>query len=164
MIKTKRLLHIFEWICYTTVVGACVGGIYIWTRPLAVELTPESVSTSSTESIPKVDIKFPDDYSAYEVKFKSRDLFFSETPPEPAANNGQPALSLDGFPANIRVVAILLGKPAQVVLEDTSINKTYFVTEGKDNDGIGLSRLDKNTVVVNYHGQNVPVALKNPGR
>ncbi len=113
-------------------------------------------------TIPKVDIKFPDDYSAYEARYNGRDLFFVN-PLEPLpGNTGVSAFSLDGFPANVRVLALMLGKPARVVLEDAAASKTYFLTEGQDSDGITLSRLDRNTVVVDYRGQKVPVSLKQP--
>ena len=63
------------------------------------------------------------------------------------------------LPSHLKVVGIVIANPPQVIIEDTSSKQTYFISEGKLQAGIRITRVDKNQIIVNYEGQNISVPI-----
>jgi hypothetical protein len=57
------------------------------------------------------------------------------------------------LPAQFKVVGLVLDGKAQLILEDTQLKRTYFITQARGDGGFTLVRGDQGRVEVNYQGQ-----------
>ena len=57
------------------------------------------------------------------------------------------------------MVGILIAHPSQIIIEDTLVNKTYFIDEGSAQAGIKIVRVNNDQMVINYQGQDIPVPI-----
>jgi len=87
---------------------------------------------------------------------QARDIF-SLTVPSPTAV--MPSTPKGQLPDHLKVVGILVGKPSQIVIEDTSVSSTYFINEGHPQNGIRIVRVEPNQMVINYQGQDIDISI-----
>ena len=86
-----------------------------------------------------------------------RDLFSTA----PIDNrSGQAANTPAGqLPGYLKIVGIVVAHPSQIIIEDTSANKTYFVDEGTEQDGVKIVRVSNDRMTISYLGQEIPVGI-----
>ncbi len=63
------------------------------------------------------------------------------------------------LPAHLKIVGILIAHPSQIIIEDSFAHKTYFIDEGNPQAGIKIVRVNKDQMVINYQGQDIPVPI-----
>ena len=63
------------------------------------------------------------------------------------------------LPEHLKIVGILIGHPSQIIIEDTFASKTYFIDENDPQAGIKIVSAAKDQIVINYQGQDIPVAV-----
>ena len=63
------------------------------------------------------------------------------------------------LPDHLKVVGILIAHPSQIIIEDSSVNKTYFIDEANPQGGIKIVKVGPDQMVINYQGQNIPVPI-----
>jgi len=98
-------------------------------------------------------------YEIYAVKIKKRDLFSSSINSSDFAQLSG-TFSEGALPSNLKVVGIILGKPVEVVLEDTALHQTIFIKQGQINNNISIEKVDGQQLILNYQGQQVSILLK----
>ncbi|MBI2104553.1 MAG: hypothetical protein HYT90_03080 [Candidatus Omnitrophica bacterium] len=89
----------------------------------------------------------------------SRPLF---APPaaSAAAEPSKPSGSAAQLASRLTLMGIVAGHPAQAIIEDSTTQKTYFVTEGQMVvDGAVLEQVLDNRVVLNLAGERVELGL-----
>jgi type II secretory pathway component PulC len=64
------------------------------------------------------------------------------------------------LPGHLKIVGILVAHPAQIVIEDSFTNKTYFIDEGNPQAGIKIVQVSKDQIIINYQGQDISVPIK----
>jgi hypothetical protein len=88
---------------------------------------------------------------------QSRDLF-SITPA--VSPNGPGESTPKGqLPAHLKIVGIVIAHPAQIIIEDSLLNQTYFIDEGNPQAGIKIVKVGKDKMVINYQGQDIDVSV-----
>jgi hypothetical protein len=85
-----------------------------------------------------------------------RDIFSLTTPTPDGAVESTPKGQL---PDHLKVVGVLIAHPSQIVIEDTSLGATYFIDEGKSQDGIKVVKVGREQITVNYQGQDIPIPV-----
>lgn len=63
------------------------------------------------------------------------------------------------LPAHLKVVGILVSNPSQIIIEDTYVNKTYFIDEGQTQAGIKIAKVNKDQMIINYQGQDIALPI-----
>jgi len=63
------------------------------------------------------------------------------------------------LPVHLKIVGILVAHPSQIIIEDTLVNKTFFIQEGSPQDGIKIVRVSKGQMVIYYQGQDISVPI-----
>ncbi len=96
--------------------------------------------------------RVPNSYDFYKNQSTFRDPFSIANAKDLSEPVGQ-------LPANLKVTGILTGSSPEVVLEDSSTNQVYFVNE-RSTDGISISEVQQDKILLNYHGQIVEVKMK----
>lgn len=120
----------------------------------------DSLGSGQVQATPEVpplfDLNAQPDETALEA-IRSRDLFSAA--PAQAPDQQVPTEQL---PANLKVVAIVIAGTPQIVVEDTTAQQTYFVSEGKPAGGIALRHADRHTIIIDYQGQNIALPVSDP--
>jgi type II secretory pathway component PulC len=101
---------------------------------------------------PVFDLK-PYDASA---STQARDIFSLSTDNPSGAVENTPKGQL---PDHLKIVGILIAHPSQVIIEDSLVNKTYFIDEGTLQAGIKIVSVGKDQMIINYQGQNISVPV-----
>jgi hypothetical protein len=86
-----------------------------------------------------------------------RDVF--SIAPAETGNGGLENTPAGQLPQYLKIVGIVIAHPSQIIIEDTSANKTYFIDEGSIQDGIKIARVLKDRMIINYLGQDIPVPV-----
>jgi len=63
------------------------------------------------------------------------------------------------LPSHLKVVGIVVGHPSQIIIEDSSANKTYFIDENTPQGDIKIVKVSKKLMIINYQGQDIPVPI-----
>jgi len=114
-------------------------------------------SIGLVSSSPKFDLK-PYEASA---DVQARDIFSLG---QAAGTSGAVENTPKGqLPDHLKVVGILIANPSQIIIEDNSANKTYFIDEGRPQAGIKIVRVNNNQMVINYQGQDISVPITQNG-
>ena len=88
---------------------------------------------------------------------QTRDIF--SLTPDTAAPGAVANTPKGQLPANLKVVGIVVSKPSQIIIEDSSANTTYFVTEGNPQGSIKIVKVSPDQMVINYQGQDIDVPI-----
>jgi type II secretory pathway component PulC len=112
-------------------------------------VTPEEVATSELKP-----------YDFYAQQIENRDLFTISTVPTSVSEANKPLIPEGQLPPNLKVVGIDLGARPLVVIEDTSANKTFFITQESAQEGISIQSVEKKKIFLSYQGQLIEIALK----
>ena len=108
--------------------------------------------TSLISAVPVLDSK----PNGAAVSVQSRDIFsLSDIGPSGTVENtpkGQ-------LPAHLKIVAMLIANPSQIVIEDAFAKKTFFIDTDHPQDGIKMVSAGNGQMVVNYQGQDITVPL-----
>ena len=86
-----------------------------------------------------------------------RDIFSLSTDINPAgADENTPQGQL---PGHLKIVGIIIADHPQIIIEDSSSKKTYFIDEGKPQDGIKIVRAENEQMIINYKDQDISVPI-----
>lgn len=139
--------------------GCCVYVIVFLFTKNQDNFMPEKSNIISKKALglvapaPVFDLK-PYDTSA---NAQGRDIFSSTTTVSPTGTvENTPKGQL---PAHFKIVGIVIAHPSQIIVEDSFVNKTYFIDEGGTQAGIKIVRVDKDKMTINYQGQNIDVPI-----
>ena len=105
-----------------------------------------------TDSIVPAD----DSLESYTNKIASRDIFSSASPSVPFV----PSAGETELPVNLKVVGIVVGKPSEIIIEDSSVHQTYFIPEGQSQGGITLQKISDGSALLLSQGKTVVVKIK----
>jgi hypothetical protein len=147
----------FEIVLISLIVGALgYSGLFFLKNQQGLAL--KALAPASEKLVPTIvdDEGKPYDYYASQVEARDIFGFAVKQPTGEGILNNMPSGQL---PGNFKVVGIILSKPVEVILEDTSAKQTYFVKEGKPQGGISIESVQGDTVFLNYQGQSVQVKL-----
>ena len=143
-------------ILFIAVTLGCVVymGYFLLVARRSPVLMDDGSSTKDTAvDPPALDLK---PYETLAAGIQTRDIFSSG--PMDAA--GVLAQTPKGqFPAHLKVVGIVIARPAQIIIEDSDSKQTYFISEHDPQAGIKIARVDKDQIIVNYQGQNISVPI-----
>ena len=107
-------------------------------------------------------LRVPKSLDLYTFQINQRDIFSATT----GNAQSQPALqtaagsSVAQLPASYKIVGIVLGKPSEVVIEDTSLKQTLFMLEGETQGDIKVEHIDKDGVTLIFQGQTQQLKIK----
>ena len=65
------------------------------------------------------------------------------------------------LPSQLKVVAVIIGSPSQIVIEDSADKNTYFVEEGKSDGPFELKSVSNHKIRLNYQGQLIELPVNN---
>jgi type II secretory pathway component PulC len=108
-------------------------------------------------------------FSVYESQLGQRNLFQAPEPkvpvaqpqPEDAGLEQEPVvLTSDTLPEHLKVVGIIVGKPSEVVIEDTKAQQTFFIQEGDNIGDFAMQRLGEDKIIIKYQGQNFQIPIR----
>lgn len=143
--------------CIILTVASCVY-IAFFLLSKAKEIDVSDVSADVSEKDPSylppppvVDVK------SYDIT-NSRDVFSlaSEVGPSGVVDKTPKG----ELPQHLKVVGVMVSHPSQIIIEDTFLNKTFFISEGETQDGIKIAEVDKNQMIINYQGEDITVPIK----
>ncbi|MBF0510785.1 MAG: hypothetical protein HQL13_00480 [Candidatus Omnitrophica bacterium] len=87
---------------------------------------------------------------------QTRDIFSLPA----STTTGNAALPPKGqLPGNLKVVGIVIASGAQVVIEDSSKNTTYFIDERHPQGGIKIVNVQKDKIIINYQEQDIALPV-----
>ena len=87
---------------------------------------------------------------------QARDIFSLSTD----SNGGVVEATPKGqLPSHLKVVGIVISHPSQIIIEDSAVNKTYFVDEAHADGGIKIVKVGTDQMIINYQGQDISVAV-----
>jgi hypothetical protein len=93
----------------------------------------------------------------YTLSVDARDVFsLNPVNPSGAEATQTPKGQL---PDHFKIVGILIAHPSQIIIEDSLVNKTFFINEGTPQDGISIVRVGRDQMVINYQGQNISIPV-----
>ncbi len=171
--KSGSILNFVQWILIASILGSLsfVGIIFsTWDKDvdeiLSLEdsIRPYRGSKSDVLSSSK---KFSD----YARTFDKRDVFGSPyqrkiveesaiLEPETVVESEPVVVRRENLPDHLKVVAVLVGKGAEVVLEDTTTQQTIFLKEGEQKEDLRLEQVLKDRILVEYQGDSIEVLLE----
>ncbi|MEI8012845.1 MAG: hypothetical protein WCI27_10285 [Candidatus Omnitrophota bacterium] len=157
MKKINRLLKYIEY--FFIVIGVFACGYIIFS--LAVQKDDADLGHRDGTDKIKNGVDLPD------LRFKS----FEKSVPPPASRDFFASVKTASAVSAARdaktavkgrhkVVGILIGPPAQVVIEDREKKRTYFIEQGQTQDEISLQSVDKEKFVISYKGTLLVITLK----
>jgi len=123
--------------------------------------TSNSINNSNVETqkiavlapSPLVDLNYMGGYS----NGQARDIFTIVTDVQSTGNvDSTPKGQL---PDHLKVVGLIIGHPSQIIIEDSMVNQTYFIEEGKPQAGINIVKVDPDKMIINYQGQSIPIPV-----
>ena len=103
-------------------------------------------------------------YEYYKNDFEQRDLFSSvqnNAVASPHTSTGPPETT-EGFPSHLRVTAIVLGNPSDVVIEDKNTKSSLFLKEGESAGDLKVLQVSKDAVSINYFGKKYQLTVERP--
>ena len=109
------------------------------------EITQEKITPSDAGPIKTVE-----PYEQYSQDIGSRSIFDSGPAVEQAASVSN--VSVDSM-KDIKVVGIISGEKVQAVIEDTKLNKTYYVTKSQTIGEMRIEDIAEGKVVISYQGK-----------
>lgn len=88
----------------------------------------------------------------------SRDIFSLTAEVSPS---GVVEKTLKGeLPEHLKVVGIIVAHPPQIIIEDSFLNKTFFINQGEPQDGINIVQVNRDQMIISYQGQDISVPIK----
>jgi type II secretory pathway component PulC len=125
--------------------------------------SPEVEVRQKTEEIvvPKVVLDVPIDESVY-TNIQNRNIFSSAAAQPANAGANNVSTPTGQLPAHLKVVGLVIGEPSQVIIEDTTLSQTHFISEGHPQAGISIARVNKNEIIINYQGETISLPIQNP--
>ena len=90
------------------------------------------------------------------VNTQARDIFSLSTDSAGAVLEATPKGQL---PNHLKVVGIVVAHPSQIIIEDSLVNKTYFIDETHPDGGVKIVKTGRDQMIINYQGQDIPVAI-----
>ena len=152
------IIHLVQRVSMILTLGCCIYLIFFLlfkTHDNSISVENNNAPLKDTDLVsptPVLSLKS----NTTSVSVQARDIFsLSGVGPSGALENtpkGQ-------LPAHLKVVAILIANPSQIVIEDTYAKKTYFVDEDHPQNGIKIARVSKKQIVINYQGQEITVPV-----
>ncbi len=148
----QRLSMILTVCCFLYVV------IYLFSKDQdnASSQTRDIIPSTSTAMVAPVSVL---DLNPYVASPNARDIFSMDTTAGPAGTQAVQNTPKGQLPDHLKVVGILVADPAQIIIEDTSANTTYFIEQGHPQAGIRIVRVNKDQMIINYQGQDIPVPI-----
>ncbi len=143
-------------------------------QPKEAGVIQEKIKKEISSSIPTPKDSYeisPEPPIVFDEKLFSKPIFKSQTPnlrssPLPFPMGSRGLIAPGSFPAGsaaafgslgtgsaveqLRYIGILPGEPPQVVLEDGTKHKTYYLSLGQSEDGIAVEDIGAETVTVSY--------------
>jgi hypothetical protein len=152
------IIHLIQRLSMVLTLGCCIYLVFF-----LLFMGREGFGTAETNHAPLKNVNLaspapvvglkPNNIS---VSFHVRNIFsLSDAGPSDFVENtpnGQ-------LPAHLKIVAMVIADPSQIVIEDTFTKKTYFIDEAHPQDGIKMVRTDKKQMVINYQGQDIIVPI-----
>ncbi|MBF0503703.1 MAG: hypothetical protein HQL14_01245 [Candidatus Omnitrophica bacterium] len=152
------VLRLVQRLSMVLTLGLCAYVAYSMFISQGNSMLPESIdvpikAAEFIQPAPELDLK-PYDAAVWA---QNRDIFSSPTAIGPSGNveitpKGQ-------LPAHLKIVGILIAGTSEVIIEDTLAHMTYFIDQGKPQAGIRIVRVNKNQLIINYQGQDIPLAI-----
>ncbi|GEM_PF-5170636 len=95
--------------------------------------------------------------SSYTEQLGRRDIFNFASSGIDVSSEQRQAGAEKSLPSHLKIVGVLIGKPSEVIIEDTKVQQTYFVQEGKTVGLFHVLHASKENVVMEYQGQSIEV-------
>lgn len=157
MITLDALLKLLQFLLFCVLLSALgfIASYQINRKDQAIVIPRLMVKAGTVEHT----IVFPESQPFEKIadKIQDRDIF-TRVSSQPDVTTANPTGQL---PANIKVVGIIIGKPSQVVLEDSQQKSTQFIVEGqKPINGVNFERIEKGVIYLNYQGQVIPIHIE----
>jgi hypothetical protein len=153
-------VHVFETIERVLIVLAVLLTIYagaLFIREKDVRFAGPMSVTPATTSAPPQGLDAIKPIGSYAEQLARRSIF--EFGPVNAGTVPEVGGSTQQLPGNFKIVGILIGRPSEVIIEDTQMQQTYFVKEGDASGPIQVFDVSQNRAVVTYQGQTFEVNL-----
>jgi len=120
---------------------------------------------AQTEAVVQTAFNDPEPFSTYESRFKERDLFalpqqtVIQENADTVSSSNAVSVTTSALPDHVKVVGIIVGKPSEIVIEDTQTQQTFFIQEGQAQGDFAMERVDNGRVIVSFRGQNFQIPL-----
>ncbi len=119
----------------------------------------DNVSSTPTKAVGLLSEPSTVDVKLYDPSgdAQARDIFSLSTAVSPSGSvENTPKGQL---PAHLKIVGIVIAHPSQIAIEDSMLNKTYFIDEGNPQAGIKIVRSSPGQMIINYQGQDISVPV-----
>lgn len=97
-------------------------------------------------------------YSFYSKEFTGKRVFKLSTK-EDAKRFDEPEVPIEELMANFSLLGIVSGENPQVIIEDKSANKTFFLRQGQTAGGLLLKKIEDGTITLIYKGEEFNLSL-----
>ena len=155
------LIRLFQRLSIVLTLGCCAYvGLFFFSKDKGNSL-PENTTVASPKGVdliapvPSLTLNLKN-YQETGDMAPVRDIFSLAAPNPSGVSTSTPKGQL---PDHLKVVGILIAHPSQIIVEDTSLNTTFFIDEGQTQDGISLAKVSHDQVTVNYQGQDINVPI-----
>lgn len=153
-----NIVYIIQKLLLVTTAGLLIYAGMTLMKPLPA---PDvSISTDAIQKAPQPPVADMTAYMAQNPQdvITTRDVFSSVEMPTDLL---QTSTSIAGtLPGNFKIVGIVIGKPSEIIIEDSATRQTYFLKESERAAGIEVERFKGQEVLLKYQGQGVSVPLQ----
>lgn len=153
-----------RWLCIWLVLASGAYMAYFFstqyhTLPVdpAASADPEQPSEGSALK------SYAQEYGLLEEAIGSRDIFSPVKAANVPVETAAPPMPLNELPANLKVEGIIIADESQVIIEDTDLHQTYFISKDTPQAGISLQHADREEVVITYQGQSIRLPVQKSG-
>jgi hypothetical protein len=105
-----------------------------------------------------VPLKDAPDFAVIKEDIAKRDIFSTEEEKIPEAVKTEAETgSVNELPSNLKIVGVIVGKPTDLVVEDSQSGQTYFLTEGSTRGELTFSKIEQDKLFIQYRGRGFEI-------
>ena len=100
------------------------------------------------------------DYTAFIGQLQNRQIFTSAYQAKSLSAAESDRNKANELLENLRVVGIISAAPRKVIIEDSKISKSFYLSEGEYlTDGVEVQTINKSSVILNCYGEEYELYL-----